>query len=246
MHYFQVFWLLLWQLVMDPIRTILAQPHGLLERVNWFIFYLGHLESIVPLLRRPRRACTDRMRWSLGAAECFWQGPTFTYWLPRLRLVGSYLSFKENLQVSWTHKHVKGHQDDLSEDLDQWALLNVQMDEIAKQFLQHMRLFNPALAKSTGLLNQTPQQNPLSLSIGEQLGQLWRHNPGLDGYSSPSTSQVCAVLASLWSGGKSGNQTSALDVGLQKMLPMFGFVKALVQKSFGLKLWWNWKEWWGG
>jgi hypothetical protein len=44
--------------------------------------------------------------------------------------------FKENLQVSWTHKHVKGHQDDLSEDLDQWVLLNVQMDKIAQQFLQ--------------------------------------------------------------------------------------------------------------
>ena len=37
--------------------------------------------------------------------------------------------------ISWTYHHVKGHQDDDPDaTLDQWALLNIQMDSLAKAY----------------------------------------------------------------------------------------------------------------
>jgi len=49
--------------------------------------------------------------------------------------LGAIYHLRKISKVTLTQRHVKGHQDDHSEDLDQWARLNVKMDEHAKHFL---------------------------------------------------------------------------------------------------------------
>jgi hypothetical protein len=42
--------------------------------------------------------------------------------------------------VKWTWRHVAGHQDDDGiEELDRWAMLNIEMDNLAKVYWNNMR-----------------------------------------------------------------------------------------------------------
>jgi hypothetical protein len=54
---------------------------------------------------------------------------------PDYDLLGAIYHLRKISKVTWSHRHVKGHQDDHSTELDQWASLNVQMDAQAKSFL---------------------------------------------------------------------------------------------------------------
>lgn len=65
----------------------------------------------------------------------FEQGTVLTTDIPDFDLVGAILHLRRTSQVTWAHRHVKGHQDNVSEVLDVWAQQNMQMDKKAKQHL---------------------------------------------------------------------------------------------------------------
>ncbi len=65
----------------------------------------------------------------------FEHGTALTTDIPDYDLVGAILHLRKTSKVAWLHRHVKGHQDDTSDDLDIWAQRNVQMDLKAKQHL---------------------------------------------------------------------------------------------------------------
>jgi thiamine phosphate synthase YjbQ (UPF0047 family) len=55
--------------------------------------------------------------------------------LPDYDLIGAIYSLRKSSRISWSFKHVKGHQDDHSTELDTWAQRNIQMDIGAKAHL---------------------------------------------------------------------------------------------------------------
>jgi hypothetical protein len=65
----------------------------------------------------------------------FEQGTVLSTDIPDFDLVGAILHLRKTSQVTWTHRHIKGHQDNFSEVLDVWAQRNVQMDKKVKQHL---------------------------------------------------------------------------------------------------------------
>jgi hypothetical protein len=76
----------------------------------------------------------------LSALEtAFDKGPFLQSDFPDYDLVGAIYHLRKISAVSWTYRHVKGHQDDHSSDLDNWAQLNVQMDSRAKAHLSVAR-----------------------------------------------------------------------------------------------------------
>jgi hypothetical protein len=42
---------------------------------------------------------------------------------------------RKNSRISWSYQQVKGHQDDLEQDLDIWAQQNITMEKRAKEHL---------------------------------------------------------------------------------------------------------------
>jgi len=65
----------------------------------------------------------------------FEQGTALSTDIPDYDIVGAIYKLRKTSKVSWRHRHVKGHQDEPSEDLDTWAYLNIQMDMRAKAHL---------------------------------------------------------------------------------------------------------------
>jgi hypothetical protein len=54
---------------------------------------------------------------------------------PDYDLVGAIFHLRKTSKVLWHHRHIKGHQDDYSDELDTWAQRNIQMDLKAKAHL---------------------------------------------------------------------------------------------------------------
>ncbi len=72
----------------------------------------------------------------LSALEtAFDKGPFLQSDFPDYDLVGAIYHLRKTSAVTWTYRHVKGHQDNHSSDLDIWAQCNVQMDSQAKAHL---------------------------------------------------------------------------------------------------------------
>jgi hypothetical protein len=51
-------------------------------------------------------------------------GPHLSYDIPNYDLIGAIYHMRKMSKVSWTYRHVKGHQDKFSSDLDEWATQN--------------------------------------------------------------------------------------------------------------------------
>jgi len=66
----------------------------------------------------------------------FGRDPILSSDIPDFDLVGAIYSLRRESTVTWSHRHVKGHQDELSDDLDIWATRNVLMDKRAKEHFQ--------------------------------------------------------------------------------------------------------------
>lgn len=66
----------------------------------------------------------------------FDRDPVLTTDIPDYDLVGAIYHLKKTSKVTWTHRHVKGHQDDIKAELDTWALRNILMESRAKSHLQ--------------------------------------------------------------------------------------------------------------
>jgi len=66
-------------------------------------------------------------------------GPHLSYDISNYDLIGAIYHMRKMSKVSWTYRHVKGHQDKTSSDLDEWATQNVRMDTLAKQHLSSAR-----------------------------------------------------------------------------------------------------------
>jgi hypothetical protein len=72
----------------------------------------------------------------------FEKDPVLNSDTPDFDLVGAIYQLRKTLKVLWRHRHVKGHQDESSVELDDWALCNVSMDKKAKLHLSMAR-FSP-------------------------------------------------------------------------------------------------------
>jgi len=66
-------------------------------------------------------------------------GPHLSSDISNYDLIGAIYHMRKMSKVSWTYRHVKGHQDKTSSDLDEWATQNVRMDTLAKQHLSSAR-----------------------------------------------------------------------------------------------------------
>ncbi len=75
--------------------------------------------------------------------------------MPDYDLIGAIYHLRKSSKISWSYRHVKGHQDDVISDLDAWAQQNVHMDAAAKQHI--------AIAKAT----------PRHFDIPGEPWQLW-------------------------------------------------------------------------
>jgi hypothetical protein len=53
--------------------------------------------------------------------NAFEKGPLLSTDYPDYDLLGAIYHLRKISKVTWTHRHIRGHQDDHSEDLDQWA-----------------------------------------------------------------------------------------------------------------------------
>jgi hypothetical protein len=65
--------------------------------------------------------------------------PSLNTDIPDYDLVGAIYTLRRASTIVWSFRHVKGHQDDHSTDLDVWAQRNVQMDLNAKVHLSKAR-----------------------------------------------------------------------------------------------------------
>jgi hypothetical protein len=65
----------------------------------------------------------------------FDKGPFLSHYIPDYDLIGAIYALRKSSTIQWSHRHVKGHQDNYSSDLDIWAQCNVDMDAKAKSFL---------------------------------------------------------------------------------------------------------------
>jgi hypothetical protein len=66
--------------------------------------------------------------------------PSLNADIPDYDLVGAIYTLRRASKIVWSFRHIKGHQDDQSTDLDVWAQRNVQMDLNAKAHLAKARL----------------------------------------------------------------------------------------------------------
>merc|ERR1712115_255716 len=50
--------------------------------------------------------------------------------------------------LTWTFRHIKGHQDDILDidDIDEWGRMNIAADKIAKDHLQHVLHTTPIIS----------------------------------------------------------------------------------------------------
>jgi hypothetical protein len=64
------------------------------------------------------------------------QDPILTFNPPDYDIIGAIYSLRIQSKVTWTLHHMKGHQDDISDELDLWAQRNVLMDQQAKGHLR--------------------------------------------------------------------------------------------------------------
>jgi hypothetical protein len=55
--------------------------------------------------------------------------------IPDYDLIGAIYHMRKSSKISWSYRHVKGQQDDVTSDLDVWAQQNVRMDAAAKQHI---------------------------------------------------------------------------------------------------------------
>jgi len=55
--------------------------------------------------------------------------------IPDYDLIGAIYHMRNFSKISWSYRHVKGHQDDVTSDLDVWAQQNARMDAAAKQHI---------------------------------------------------------------------------------------------------------------
>lgn len=76
---------------------------------------------------------------SSALRAAFDRDPILSYDLPDYDIVGAIYYLRRYSTVTWTYRHVKGHQDDLSDDLDLWIQRNVLMDSHAKGHLGRAR-----------------------------------------------------------------------------------------------------------
>jgi len=63
------------------------------------------------------------------------QEPYLTSDISNYDMIGAIYHMRKTSKVTWTYRHVKGHQDDNGVDLDVWAQQNVTMDARAKKHL---------------------------------------------------------------------------------------------------------------
>jgi len=69
----------------------------------------------------------------------FVKDPVLTTDIPDYDLVGAIYHLRKISKLSWCHRHVKGHQEDMTDELDDWAKRNILMDSRAKAHLQVAR-----------------------------------------------------------------------------------------------------------
>jgi len=65
----------------------------------------------------------------------FEKGDQFFHDVPSYNLVSAILQLRRCSPLTWSYRHVRGHHDEGSGDLDFWATRNIQMDVLAKQHL---------------------------------------------------------------------------------------------------------------
>jgi len=106
-------------------RSELTGPYAILAVLHQACLYLDVQEGNVQI------GCDG-----LSALQhVFEREPFLPTDFPDYDLLGAIYHLRKISKVTWSHRHVKGHQDDHSTELDQWASLNVQMDAQAKSFL---------------------------------------------------------------------------------------------------------------
>jgi hypothetical protein len=69
----------------------------------------------------------------------FGKDPVLTTDIPDYDQVGAIYHLRKISKLYWRHRHVKGHQDDMTDELDDWAKCNILMDSRAKAHLQVAR-----------------------------------------------------------------------------------------------------------
>ena len=116
--------------------------------------------------------------------------------------------------VTWTMRHVPGHQDgDSSVKLDWWATQNIQMDNLAKVFwMQHSHLA------------------PVFYPISDEGFQVWLSNRKLSCHNTPP---VSAEWETCSSSGKNSRPRTALAAESTRMLAMYGLAKNLLSSLSG-------------
>jgi hypothetical protein len=62
--------------------------------------------------------------------------PSLSTDIPDYDLLGPIFYLRRRSKITWSYRHVKGHQDDQSSDLDLWAQRNIKMDQWAKDHIQ--------------------------------------------------------------------------------------------------------------
>jgi hypothetical protein len=65
--------------------------------------------------------------------------PSLSTDIPDYNLLGAIFHLRRRSKITWSYRHVKGHQDDQSSDLDLWAQRNIKMDQWAKDHIQTAR-----------------------------------------------------------------------------------------------------------
>ena len=116
--------------------------------------------------------------------------------------------------VTWTMRHVPGHQDgDSSVKLDWWATQNIQMDNLAKVFwMQHSHLA------------------PVFYPISDEGFQVWLSNRKLSCHNTPP---VSAEWETCSSSGKNSRPWTALAAESTRMLVMYGLARNLQSSLSG-------------
>lgn len=62
--------------------------------------------------------------------------PSLSTDVPDYDLLGAIFHLRRLSKITWSYRHVKGHQDDQSSDLNLWAQHNIKMDQWAKNHIQ--------------------------------------------------------------------------------------------------------------
>ena len=107
-------------------------------------------------------------------------------------LIQAIFLLRQELPISFFFRHVEGHQASKHplRDLDEWAILNEEMDGLAKAYFQHSR----SLPSLSNVLNGKEwhlhiQGNKICVQMKKTLERFLRSLPVLDAWTKPSISQ---------------------------------------------------------